>query len=238
MRQRRAASAQRAKPRGSRPSILARTAWANTGAAPSVEMPMTSGERLTMAPKMKSHSRGLSTTLTGTPARRAAAAKRSASASSAMAPMATAAPARSVACQARSPSEIRPCGGAAASARSSSPGAAQIHFDLGAGGGQQFRLPGRRGRGAADDRPLAFERQEHRQPRQRPHPRARLLGAADRQRLEASRHCRPPRCDAPTTAGLRIAAGNAGSWNSLRSWSSLDGRGVAHHRGEQTVCHC
>ncbi len=53
-RQRRAASAQRAKPRGIIVSSLARIAWPKTGAAPSVEMPMTSGERLTMAPKEKS----------------------------------------------------------------------------------------------------------------------------------------------------------------------------------------
>ena len=54
-------------------------AWARTGAAPAVEMPMTSGERLTIAPKAKSDSAGLSTTLTGTPALRAARAKASAS---------------------------------------------------------------------------------------------------------------------------------------------------------------
>ena len=54
LRQRRAASAQPAKPRGIMASSLPRIAWAKTGAAPSVEMPMTSGERLTMAPKEKS----------------------------------------------------------------------------------------------------------------------------------------------------------------------------------------
>src|SRR6266536_2144246 len=62
----RAASAQREKPLGIRASSLARMAWPNTGAAPSVEMPITSGERLTIAPKAKSLSAGLSTTLTGT----------------------------------------------------------------------------------------------------------------------------------------------------------------------------
>ena len=53
-RQRRAASAQRAKPFGIMASSLARIAMLNTGAAPSVEMPITSGDRLTMAPKVKS----------------------------------------------------------------------------------------------------------------------------------------------------------------------------------------
>ena len=71
LRQRRAASAHCAKPRGISASSLARIAWPNTGAAPSVEMPITSGERLTMAPKEKSQNFGLSMTLTGTPAARA-----------------------------------------------------------------------------------------------------------------------------------------------------------------------
>jgi hypothetical protein len=53
-RQRRAASAQRAKPRGISASSRPRIAWASTGAAPSVDTPMTSGERLTIAPKEKS----------------------------------------------------------------------------------------------------------------------------------------------------------------------------------------
>ena len=87
-RQRFAASAQRAKPRGISASSLARTACANTGAAPSVEMPITSGERLTMAPKLKSQNAGLSITLTGTPAARAAAAKCAASSSVSQAPTA------------------------------------------------------------------------------------------------------------------------------------------------------
>ena len=78
-RQRRAAAAQRAKPSGIKASSLARIACANTGAAPSVEMPMTSGERLTIEPKEKSQKAGLSITLTGTPAARAAAAKAPAS---------------------------------------------------------------------------------------------------------------------------------------------------------------
>jgi len=58
LRQPRAASAQRAKPRGSIASSLARIACANTGAAPSVEIPITSGERLTMAPNEKSQYAG------------------------------------------------------------------------------------------------------------------------------------------------------------------------------------
>ena len=92
-RQARAASAQRPKPFGISASILARIAWPKTGAAPSVEMPMTSGERLTMAPKAKSQNAGRSMTLTGTPAARAAAAKAAASSSSAQSATAMAAPA-------------------------------------------------------------------------------------------------------------------------------------------------
>ena len=95
-RQARAASAQRANPFGINASILARMAWANTGAAPSVEMPMTSGDRLTMAPKAKSENAGRSMTLTGTPARRAAAANSAAAASSAQSATAIAAPAKSL----------------------------------------------------------------------------------------------------------------------------------------------
>ncbi len=101
MRQRAAAAAQSAKPFGSSASSLARIACANTGAAPSVEMPITSGERLTMAPKEKSQNAGLSITLTGTPAARAASAKAAAPSSSSKAPMATAAPAKSSAVQPR-----------------------------------------------------------------------------------------------------------------------------------------
>ena len=91
-RQRAAASAQREKPCGNNASSLARIAWANTGAAPSVEMPITSGERLTMAPNEKSQNAGLSITLTGTPAARAAAANSRGAASSSNAPIASAAP--------------------------------------------------------------------------------------------------------------------------------------------------
>ena len=40
-------------PTGSSASMRERMAWPNTGAAPSVEMPTTSGERLTMAPNWK-----------------------------------------------------------------------------------------------------------------------------------------------------------------------------------------
>src|SRR5262245_31199194 len=54
LRQRRAASAQRAKPRGIIASSLARIAWPKTGAAPSGEMPMTNGDRVTEAAKAKS----------------------------------------------------------------------------------------------------------------------------------------------------------------------------------------
>ncbi len=60
---------------------------------------MTKGERLTMAPNEKSQKAGLSMTLTGTPAARAASQKHLASPSSSKAPMATAAPGRSSAVQ-------------------------------------------------------------------------------------------------------------------------------------------
>ena len=109
-RQFRAASAQRVKPFGISVSILARIAWPNTGAAPSVEIPMTSGERLTIAPKAKSQKADRSMTLTGTPAARAAAAKAAASASSAHSAMAMAAPPQSAGCQVRSCSVIAPAG--------------------------------------------------------------------------------------------------------------------------------
>ncbi len=49
-----------------------RMTWPNTGAAPSVEMPTTSGERLTIAPSWKVQSSGLSMTFTGMPAAAAA----------------------------------------------------------------------------------------------------------------------------------------------------------------------
>ncbi len=67
-------------------------AWANTGAAPSVDIPITSGERLTMAPKAKSQKAGLSITFTGTPRARAAVANFAATSSSSKAPIAIAAP--------------------------------------------------------------------------------------------------------------------------------------------------
>src|SRR5215467_2457062 len=81
LRQRAAAPAQPANPIGRKASSLARIAWAKTGAAPSVEIPITNGERLTIAPKEKSQNAGLSMTLTGTPALRAAAANWAAAAS-------------------------------------------------------------------------------------------------------------------------------------------------------------
>src|SRR5262249_3481310 len=71
-RQRAAAAAHAVNPLGSKASSFARMAWANTGAAPSVDIPMIRGERLTMAPKAKSQNAGLSMTLTGTPHARAA----------------------------------------------------------------------------------------------------------------------------------------------------------------------
>ena len=53
-RQLRAAAPQRANPAGSMASIRVRIACAKTGAAPSVEIATTSGERLTIAPNEKS----------------------------------------------------------------------------------------------------------------------------------------------------------------------------------------
>src|SRR5215468_4263811 len=91
LRQRAAAPAQPANPIGRKASSLARIAWAKTGAAPSVEIPITSGERLTIAPNEKSQKAGLSMTFTGTPAARAADANAAAPSSSSNAPTATAA---------------------------------------------------------------------------------------------------------------------------------------------------
>jgi len=85
----------------------------NTGAAPSVETEMTSGERLTIAPNWKSQNSGRSMTLTGTPEARAAAANAAASASSVIAPTAIAAPLRSAGPQRRRRNAIVPLGGEA-----------------------------------------------------------------------------------------------------------------------------
>ena len=71
-----------------------RIACASTGAAPSVEMPITTGPRLTMVPKVKSQCAGWSMTLTITPAS-CAAARNAAAASPSSAPTATALPAKS-----------------------------------------------------------------------------------------------------------------------------------------------
>ena len=81
---------------------------------------MTSGERLTMAPKAKSQKTGRSMTLTGTPAPRAAAAKSAAEASSSKAPMAIAAPFRSSSPQPRACTVTGPRGGSATIAAMSS----------------------------------------------------------------------------------------------------------------------
>jgi hypothetical protein len=97
-------------------------AWPKTGASPPVEIPITSGERLTIAPNEKSQWAGLSMTLTGTPAARAAAAKRRAEASSSKPPTAIAAPVKSAGCQARSCSATAPRGESVASTRRPSHG--------------------------------------------------------------------------------------------------------------------
>src|SRR5262245_38997008 len=109
-----AASTQRAKPAGSKLSMRERTACANTGAAPSVEMATMSGERLTIAPKLKVQKAGRSITLTGTPARRAALARRCASASSAAAPTTSSAPAKFAPSHALAFNTTGPPGGSAA----------------------------------------------------------------------------------------------------------------------------
>ena len=166
-RQRAAAAAQSAKPFGSSASSLARIACANTGAAPSVEMPITSGERLTMAPKEKSQKAGLSMTLTGTPAARAAAAK-----VRRIGVVLERADRDRSACQiVRVPAALmeRRCAARwfgrerqhlVAKARG-------IDLDPRAGRRQQFRLPGRGLAAAGEHRALALEREEHRQARQR-----------------------------------------------------------------------
>ena len=119
LRQRRAASAQREKPPGIIASSLARIACAKTGAAPAVEMPITNGERLTMAPNEKSQCAGRSITLTGTPAARAAPAKRAAFVSFSKPPTATAAPVKSSVRHARCRNVREVPGASNASAQSS-----------------------------------------------------------------------------------------------------------------------
>ncbi len=75
-----------------------------------------------MAPKLKSQNAGLSITLTGTPAARAAAAKRAASSSLSQPPTAMAAPGMSVGSQPRRWIATAPRGGVVASACISSQG--------------------------------------------------------------------------------------------------------------------
>src|SRR5215469_6226659 len=120
LRQRAAAPAQPANPIGRKASSLARIAWAKTGAAPSVEIPITNGERLTIAPKEKSQNAGLSMTLTGTPAARADDAKVAAPSSSSNAPIAIAAPLKSSEFHERRLTSIAPPGASAASCINSS----------------------------------------------------------------------------------------------------------------------
>ena len=81
--------------RGNSASILRRRACARIGAAPSVEIAMTTGERLTMEPNWNWQNSGLSITFAGTPAARAALENARASASSAQSAMASEAPPRS-----------------------------------------------------------------------------------------------------------------------------------------------
>jgi len=76
-------------------------ACANTGAAPSVEIPITKGERSTTEPNEKSQNFGRSITLTSAPAARAAARKRRASSSSRASSSAITAPSKSPGAHAR-----------------------------------------------------------------------------------------------------------------------------------------
>ncbi len=170
-RQRCAAATHREKPRGIMASSLARIAWAKTGAAPSVEIPMTSGERLTMEPKAKSQNAGLSMTFTGTPARCAASANRAASRSSSKLPTAIAAPVKSEAVQQRSWIVTGPRGGCATMACSSSHGPSTKMSTSRACCGQQLRLPGCRRAVSGHDHALAIERQKNRQAGKRFHAR-------------------------------------------------------------------
>ena len=119
-----AAAAHRARPAGSSVSIIDRMAWPKGGAPPSVEMPMTSGERLTIAPNWKSQNAGLSTTLTGMPLERAVAAKLAPSWSSSSAPIAMATPSKSSSCNGRWISTMR-SGHSAASLTHSASGLSQ-----------------------------------------------------------------------------------------------------------------
>ena len=75
----RANAPQAASDGGSTVSMRRRIACARIGAAPSVEMPITMGERLTIEPNWNWQNAGLSMTLTGTPAALAAAKKQAAS---------------------------------------------------------------------------------------------------------------------------------------------------------------
>src|SRR5215831_19073757 len=85
-------------------------------------MPITSGDRLTIAPKEKSQNAGRSITLTGTPAFRAVAANCAASLSFEQSATAMAAPLKSSADQSRRWMTTAQFGGALASASMSSPG--------------------------------------------------------------------------------------------------------------------
>ena len=132
---------------------------------------MTSGERLTIAPKEKSQNAGLSITLTGTPAARAAAANAAAS----LIVGAIADGDRGAGKFGGVPSArvqydraMRRLGG---NGEHFLGRVGRKHIDLRAGRGEQLRLPGRGCRVARDDRALAVERKEHRQARQPVHSR-------------------------------------------------------------------
>ena len=152
-----------------------RIAWPRMGAAPSVEMPTTTGERLTMAPNWKSQKAGLSMTLTGTPAARAAACRRPASASSAASITAMAAPSSASGRRGQRLSTTRPGPTAPAARRSD-----LLVRLLGANSStsrtrrrQQLRLPGHAGRAADDHDPPAVQVEEDRQLGQGRHARRR-----------------------------------------------------------------
>ena len=97
-----AACAHAAKVAGTNVSMRPRTACAKTGAAPPVETPITSGERLTIAPMLKSLRAGRSVRFNGTPTALAASRMACASSSVSTTPKRRVAPVRSSDRQARS----------------------------------------------------------------------------------------------------------------------------------------
>src|SRR5262249_54764890 len=140
------------------------------------DIPITSGVRLTIAPKEKSQNAGLSITLTGTPAARAADANAAASSSSLKAPTATAAPFKSWAVHARVSILIAPRGGLLTTWARPPPEVGRMAVDTGAGRRKHLCFPGCRRTPSRQHGPLAFKRQKYWQPRQSIHARKRCFG--------------------------------------------------------------